>query len=182
VFELTPLSRATLLEGGPASLDAWILHNRLHWRAIADLEHVLMHDGDRDLHHYLDDDDEWAIYQRAMLQTARPAAEPVAELIPEPTGKNLLPDLGGAHGLYGAAICRRFAPMRSRVIDLPNAITQARALGEQVGIAKIVEYQDGDIRMTDLGHGTCDVVFMGNIVHHFFHEELPGIVRKFSGL
>ena len=178
VFELTPLSRATLLEGGPALLDAWVLHNQVHWRAIADLEHVLKSEGERDIHHHLEGEEEWAVYQAAMLQTARPAAEPVAGLIPEPAGRALLLDLGGAHGLYGAAICRRFDPMHSRVVDLPDAIAHARTLGEQIGITDVVEYEEGDIRTTDLGDEICDVVFMGNIVHHFSDDELPRILDK----
>jgi SAM-dependent methyltransferase len=172
------LSRATLLEGGSAVLDAWVLHNHVHWRAISNLERVLTSDGDRDLHHHLDSAEEWALYQRAMLQTAHPAAVPVAGLIPEPTGRGLLLDLGGAHGLYGAAICRRFPPMRSRVIDLPDAIAHARALGEQAGIADVVEYEQGDLRTSDLGDEISDVVFMGNIVHHFSDEALQAMLRN----
>ncbi len=177
-FELTPLSRATLLKDGPAALDAWVLHNHVHWRAISNIEHVLTSDGDRDLHHHLDSAEEWAVYQRAMLQTARPAAESVAGLIPEPAGRDFLLDLGGAHGLYGAAICRRFPPMRSRVIDFPDAIAHARAFGEEAGITDVVEYAQGDIRTIDLHEEICDVVFMGNIVHHFSDEALQAILRN----
>lgn len=80
--------------------------------------------------------------------------------------------------LYGAAICRRFPPMRSRVIDLPEAIAHARALGEQEGITDVVEYEQGDIRTIDLGDEICDVVFMGNIIHHFSDEALPTMLRN----
>ena len=177
-FGLNALSRATLLDDAPAPLDAWVVHNRVHWRVISSLESVLAADGARDLHHHLQDAGEWAAYQRAMLQTARPVAEPVSRLMPEPARRELLLDLGGAHGLYGAAICRRFAPMRCRVLDLPPALAHARALGQQEGILDLVEYRAGDILQTDLGTGTCDVVFMGNVVHHIAEGDLAGVLRR----
>lgn len=178
VVELTPLSRATLLECGPVALDAWVLFNGIHWRALSTLEQVLRVKGDRDLHHHLENEDEWKVYQRAMLQTARPVAKPVAELIPEPAGRTLLLDLGGSHGLYGAAICRRFAPMKSRVIDLPEAVIHGRRLGEKEGITDIVEYEQGDIQRVDFGNKICDVVFMGNIAHHFTDDGLVKLLCK----
>jgi SAM-dependent methyltransferase len=177
-FELTRLCRETLLEGSPAQLDAWVLHNRFHWRAISSLEDVLASDGVRDLHHYLESADDWANYQRAMLQTARPTAGPVADVLPAPARFGLLVDLGGSHGLYGAAICRRFAPMRSRVIDLPEAIGYARKLGEEEGIDDIVEYTEGDFFTADLGKGVCDAVFMGNVVHHLDARALPDLLLR----
>jgi SAM-dependent methyltransferase len=166
-FALTDVSRNTLVHGSAAPLDAWVAHNRVHWRALGMLEETLTQDGPRDLHHHLESPDEWATYQRAMLQTALPVAAAVAALMPVPRRQERLLDLGGSHGLYGAEICRRLPPMRSRVIDLPEAVSLARALGDEVGIGELVEYVAGDVLTTDLGEASCDVVFMGNLVHHF---------------
>ncbi len=177
-YELTPISRATLLEESPARLDAWVLHNKIHWRVLQSLEETLSKDGVRDLRHHLDSSEEWKIYQQAMMQTARPVAKAVAELLPVPGNREYLLDIGGSHGLYGAAICRRFPPMKSRVIDLPEAIEHARVLTEEEGIDNLVEFEAGDILEIDLGEKICDVVFMGNLVHHLDEEMLPAVLNK----
>lgn len=177
-FGLTNLSRNTLVDECPAGLHDWVLHNRIHWRVMSTLEDKLINGGKRDLHHYLKNAEEWDIYQRAMLQTARPIAGPIAKLLPEPVEHKLMLDLGGSHGLYGAAICRRFPPMRCRVIDLSEALIHARKLGEAEGIDDIVEYAEGDLMHTELGTDSCDVVFMGNIVHHFDSEKLDNLLAR----
>lgn len=177
-LELTPISRATLLADSPAGLDAWVLHNEIHWRIFETLEQELSSTGPRDIHHRLASEQEWSIYQRAMLQTARPAAAAVADLMPEPATKQLLLDLGGSHGLSGAAICRRFVPMRGRVLDLPEAVDHARTLGQQEGIADLIDYQAADILTADLGQQICDVIFLGNIVHHLDGRQLADLLGR----
>ncbi|MCP4675460.1 MAG: methyltransferase domain-containing protein [Deltaproteobacteria bacterium] len=177
-YTLSSLSRRTLLDGSQEQLDAWVLHNEIHWRVISELEESLALDGRRDLHRHLESDQEWAVYQRAMLQTARPVAEAVAQLVPVPSTNWLVLDLGGSHGLYGAAIARRFAPMRCRVIDLPEALPSARNLGEAESISDYVDYEEGDLLEMDLGEAVCDIVFMGNIVHHFTEEEAKELYSR----
>jgi len=178
VYQLTQLSRITLLEGAPAQLDAWVLHNTFHWQAIAELETTLAARGKREVRHRLESPEAWAIYQRAMLQTARPVAGAVADALPEPPGRDTMLDLGGSHGLYGAAICRRFPGLRCLVLDLPDAAEHARALGVAEGLTDVVEYEAGDILTADLGKAEHDVVFMGNIVHHFDQDKLPDILQR----
>jgi uncharacterized protein (AIM24 family) len=56
--------------------------------------------------------------------------------------------------------CRRFPGLRCLALDLPEAVEHARALGASEGMAD------------------CDVVFMGNIVHHFDEKKLPGILQR----
>jgi 2-polyprenyl-3-methyl-5-hydroxy-6-metoxy-1,4-benzoquinol methylase len=177
-FQLTPLSRAALVEGAPAQLDAWVLHNSFHWKAITEMETVLTSRGKRDVHHMLESQEAWAVYQQAMLQTARPAAGAVAEALPEPPERDTVLDLGGSHGLYGAAVCRRFPGLRCIVIDLPEAVEHARKLGAAEGLADVVTYEAGNILTTNLGRAEHDVVFMGNIVHHFDRDQFPGILRR----
>ncbi len=177
-YALSPLSRATLVKGGPAPLDAWVAHQRIHWRFFSTLEDILSSEGVRDLHHHLHSEQEWAIYQQAMLQTARPVAETLAGFVPPPPGRELLLDLGGSHGLYGWAICRRFKPMRSRVVELPEALDHAKKVGEEEGIGDLVTWEPGDILNHDLGEQICDVVFMGNIAHHFGDEDLVDLLSN----
>lgn len=102
-----------------------------------------------------------------MLETARPAAPLLASLIPVPAGAELLLDIGGAHGLYGAGLCRAHPPMRSIVLDLPEAVEHSVALARAEGIDDVVEHRTGDALTEDLGKGVYDVVLVANLVHHF---------------
>jgi len=177
-FRLSPLGRLALLPGSPARLDAWVAHNRIHERALAHLEESLLAVGDRDLHHHLESPEDWATYQRAMLQTARPAAAALASTMPEPPTRTLLIDLGGSHGLYGAAVCRRFPPMVSRVLEIPPAIETARAAAESEGIGDVVEHVEADVLEADLGSEVASVVFMGNLVHHVEDRPLADLLAR----
>src|SRR5262249_54586594 len=107
---------------------------------------------------------------------ARIDAPLLAKKIPVKRGATKLLDIAGSHGLLGATICRRHPPMRSTVIDLPQAIEQARKLAEAERITDIVEFRAGDLRNADLGTDN-DVVLLANILHHFLPEQ-NGLLLK----
>jgi hypothetical protein len=72
--------------------------------------------------------------------------------------------------------------MRSIVLDLPDAVEQSRILAHEEGLDDVVSHRTGDALMDDLGNGH-DVVFLGNILHHFMPEqieELLGRIRRAS--
>jgi hypothetical protein len=168
----------TLLPDSPTPLTAWVAHNRFHWDVIGELEEVVRSGRGLDSHRFLESSDRWAIYQEAMLETAHPAAPLLASSIPVPEGAELLLDLGGSHGLYGALICRAHPPLRSVVIDLPEAIVPARELARREGIDDIVEHRAGDALTDDLGEEAFDVVLVANLIHHFTGEQNRGLFER----
>jgi hypothetical protein len=122
----------------------------------------------------------WAAYQGAMLETARRIAPLVAPLVPVKSGALKLLDIAGSHGLYGALICRAHPPMRSEVLDLPPAVEQSRRLAHAEGLADVVSHRAGNALTDDLG-AEHDVVFLGNILHHFTpaqSRDLLGRIRR----
>ena len=68
--------------------------------------------------------------------------------------------------------------MRSQVLDLPQAIVHARRLGEAEGITDVVDYVEGNIQDVDLGGQSCDILFLGNIVHHLTDRELESLLLR----
>src|SRR4029453_1469852 len=96
------------------------------WRFFERLDDLVRTGRGLDIHHTLDDANSWSYYQRAMFEAARYDAGALARLVPVPAGAQQLLDLGGSHGLLGAAICRAHPPMRSTVIDLPQAVVTRR--------------------------------------------------------
>ena len=178
IYSLTELSREFLLSDGLRSLSAWVRFNRIHWEIINSLEEVLQTGAGGDIYQYLRDEGDWTIMHRAMLETARPIAGVVAEMMPVSQNSNMLLDIGGSHGLYGAMIARRHPPMRSVVLELPESVESARAVAKEEGIDDVVTHTIGDVAAADLGSDAFDVVFMGNIVHHFSSDENRRLLER----
>jgi 2-polyprenyl-3-methyl-5-hydroxy-6-metoxy-1,4-benzoquinol methylase len=115
--------------------------------------------------------------QRAMAETAKPAAAWVAEHTPVRPGASLMLDVGGSHGIYSAAICKRNPPLRSQVLELPAAISLAAKVSKEYGTDEWIGYIEGDITATPL-QGPYDLVFMGNIIHHQSENSLRAVLSK----
>lgn len=155
-YDLTDLSRMTLLPDSPAGLASWVKFNKVHWDVISMMEHSLRTGRGVDSSRFLKTKEDWAVQQMAMLETARPVAPWVAGQVPIRTGATRLLDIGGSHGLYGALICRLNPPMKSAVLDVPGAVENARELAQRIGIDDIVEYEEGDALEDDLGIESID--------------------------
>ncbi|MCP4581305.1 MAG: hypothetical protein GY839_06780 [candidate division Zixibacteria bacterium] len=173
VYSLTERSKSTLLQSSPIRLTGWMEYNYIHWRVIDKLEDVIKSGKGIDPNFMLRSPAEWAVCQQAMLETARPAARDIAALVPVKEGALKMLDIGGSHGLYGAMICRLHPPLHSEVLELPEAVEHARKLAVQEGIDDVVKHRSGDALTDDLGDGN-DLVFLGNIIHHF----QPDIIRQ----
>lgn len=109
----------------------------------------------------------WRLYQRSMRNVASISAGEVARRTPVPRGARAMLDVGGSHGLYSAAVCRRHAGLSSTILDLPEAIEASAPLLAAEGMGDRVQHRAGDALTADLGEGAWDVVFLSNIVHHF---------------
>ncbi len=176
-FGLSKLSRNTMLDGSPMELTGFLKFNYVQWRMVEQMENVLKTGHGVDFHKTMTDPQEWAWYQQGMLEVARFDAPIVAKGVPVKPGASRLLDIAGSHGFLGAAICRKHPPMRSTVIDLPNAIEHARALAKKIEISDIVEHRAGDIMNADLGKD-YDVALLANIAHHFLPEQNLGLLKR----
>jgi O-methyltransferase len=179
-FALSRLARDTMIAGGRMELFGYLEWNYTQWDLVAQLEAVVRTGRGVDFHETLTDHHAWGHYQRGMLEIARLDAPIVASRVPVRKGATRLLDLAGSHGLIGAAICRRHPPMRSTVIDLPQAVAHARPLATHEGIGDIVEHRTGDIMVDDLGAG-ADVVVLSNILHHFRPEGIASLLARVRG-
>jgi hypothetical protein len=182
-YALTPLSRKTLLHGSRSELCGYVELNYEQWHWIEGLEDALQSGGGVDLHDHLPAGSAtWSAYQRAMLELARPVANLLAKRVPVPKGARHLLDLGGGHGLLGAAICRAHPPLTSTVIDLGPALPEARRLAVAENIAELVTHREGDLASCELG-SEIDVALLSNILHHFAPGARQGLLaRTFEAL
>ena len=177
-YRLSDLALATLLPDSPMRLAAWAEFNRFHWQVIGELERAVKTGRGIDSREFLSGEGDWAVQQRAMLETARPAAPWVASQVPVREGAQLLLDVGGSHGLYGAAICSAHPPLRSEVIELDETLGAAAELAKLEGIDDVVTHRLGDALTEDFGREACDVVFLGNLVHHFSERQNRDLLER----
>ena len=176
-FALSAMAKRTMLRGSPQALTSYITFNEVQWRFLAQLESLLRTGDGIDFHETMADAGEWQSYQQAMLEVARFDAPILAARVPVPPGATSLLDLGGSHGLMGAAICRRHPPLRSTVLDLPQAVTFARTLAQAEGLSDVVTHVEGDLLTSDLGHDH-DVVLLSQVLHHFTPAAAASILAR----
>jgi hypothetical protein len=67
--------------------------------------------------------------------------------------------------------------MRSEVLDLPEAVEQSRRLARDEGLQDVVSHRTGNALADDLGDGH-DVVFLGNILHHFSPDQSGALLAR----
>ncbi|WP_438490161.1 methyltransferase [Streptomyces sp. S186] len=94
-----------------------------------------------------------------------------ATAVPPLADARMLLDLGGSHGGYSAALCRRWPRLRARIIDLPDAVRHAAPLLAREGIGDRVSHVAADVRRYDLGRDRPDVVLISQLCHHFDDAE-----------
>jgi hypothetical protein len=176
-FELGDLARSTLLDDSADRLTAWVAAIDMWWADFAKMGDVLRTGHGVDLHGTMRAPADWGTYQAAMLENARRMAPLVAAMVPVKTGAQRLLDIAGSHGLYGALIARAHPPMRSQVLDLPQAVEQAQKLGSAEGLDDVVTYRAGDALVDDLGADN-DVVFLGNILHHLSPQQIGELLAR----
>jgi O-methyltransferase domain len=176
-YSLPDNIKATLLPDSPMRLTSWMEHNYRHWHVIDHLEEVIKSGVGIDDHKNLDSPEKWRIYQEAMLDTARLAASAVASCIPVRDDAKKMLDIGGSHGLYGAMICRMHPPMKSDVLELPDAALHACKLAHDERIDDIVSHRSCNVLNDDLGSG-YDLAFFSNIIHHFSDDQNRDLLKR----
>jgi len=176
-YGLTEAAQRTLLADAPAAVVAFVGLHEIAWDWLGRTNDVIRSGRGVDMHRELGDPASWATYQTAMLEIARQLAPLVARSVPVKPGARRLLDIAGSHGLFGALICREHPPMRSVVLDLPEAVEQSRRLAHEEGLDDVVGHRSGDALADDLGDGH-DVAFLGNILHHFTPDQIEELLAR----
>lgn len=153
----------------PTCIGDFLRFNRVQWDWWTRLDEVVAGKiPPFDLHRLPPEDPIWPLYGRAMRALARIAAPEVARAVKVPRPAARLLDVGGAHGLYAAAICARHPGLRAVVVDLPGAV---RASLEPV------EFLEGDALSIELPQ--ADAIYCGQLVRHFAPEQVAALFARF---
>jgi SAM-dependent methyltransferase len=162
---------------GPSSVRDSVLMKDLEWRWIEGLDEFLHRGEPQDVHATMSPDD-WGLYQRGMRSNAGVLAPLLARRVPVPDGARDLLDIGGSHGYFSVAICRRHPNLRATVLDLPEAVAHAAPLLAAEGMGDRVVLRAGNALLDDFGTEAYDVVFMMSLVHHFDDATNRALVRR----
>jgi 2-polyprenyl-3-methyl-5-hydroxy-6-metoxy-1,4-benzoquinol methylase len=166
-----------MIRGAKTPFTGFAEWNYTHWEFVSRLEDLLRTGRGVDFHQTLQDPEAWGHYQQAMIEAARFFAPVVARHVPVRRGATRLLDVGGSHGLVGAAICRRHRGLRGTVLDLPQAVPHARAIARREGLDHLVEHRAGNVLTDDPGTG-WDVVLMSSVLHHFEPAQIAETLRR----
>lgn len=176
-YSLAPVARKWLLADAPQSLRDAVLQRYLDARLLEHAEEFLRTGRPTDFHAKMTPA-EWDVYQRGQRAHAVYSAPEVARRTPAPRDPRAMLDIGGAHGHYSVALCRRHPALRSTVLDLPAAVGQAAPLLAREGMGDRVAHRAGDALTDDLGSESYDLVFVGNLVHHFDESANRDLMRR----
>jgi SAM-dependent methyltransferase len=165
-YALTANARTWLLAGSPRSLVDAVLFSEDQWDFVAQIEDYVRAGMPLDIHERMTDE-QWDRYQRCMRALAGQLADEVAQVLPVPCGATDMVDVGGSHGHFSVALCRRHHGLRSVVLDLPEAVRAAAPLLAADNMGRRVVHLESDALTHDFGVDTYDVVLLSNLAHHF---------------
>ncbi|HLY30456.1 MAG TPA: class I SAM-dependent methyltransferase [Ktedonobacterales bacterium] len=165
-YALTPVTRRWLLATSPQSLRDAVLHQFLDAQFIEHYEEFVLTGRPLDVHAMMTPE-QWGVYQRGMRSGANLYAPEVARRTPVPKGARAMLDIGGAHGYFSVALCRRYPELHATILDLPEAVEQAAPLLAREGMGERVIHKVGDAVTEDLGVERYDLVFISSLMHHF---------------
>ncbi|UCC47376.1 MAG: methyltransferase domain-containing protein [Gemmatimonadota bacterium] len=127
-----------------------------------------------------DQPDASRMYQRFMMSLARLAIPEFARRIQLKQSCRTVLDVGGGHGLYSVALCRKYDSISVTIFDSPYA----RELAEQnIGAAQMegrIQFVAGDYFSDDFD-SKYDAVMLFNVVHEHTDSENRMLIRKISG-
>jgi SAM-dependent methyltransferase len=176
-YALGRSARSWVLEGGRNSFRDQTLLHYLEWRWWEHCEEYVRTGQPLRVHQTMTER-EWSVYQRGMRSGIEMPAQWVARHLPLPRTARQMLDIGGSHGYFSVAICRRHPRLRATILDLPEAIEHAAPLLAQEGMGDRVTHRAGNALTEDLGDGVYDLVFMAALVHHFDDDTNRRLMQR----
>jgi SAM-dependent methyltransferase len=175
-YELSAVSRRWLLSDARCSLRPAIIHRGLDLRVMRFEEYV--REGTiQDFHGTLKGED-WKIYHEGQASHASLIADEVVDRARLPRGATDFLDLGGGHGLFSLAFCRRYPRLRARVLDLETTTGSSPSSWMQGAACDRVEFRVADIRTAQLPALSFDAVLIANVLHHFDERTNRDLLQR----
>lgn len=114
--------------------------------------------------YYRDHPDRWPSFHAGQRAIATFTVDEAARKARLRDGPLRLLDVGGSHGLYTIALCRRYPQLSAVIYDWPEGVSAAHVEIARTGMQARITTQTGDFLADDLG-SDYDVALLGNIIH-----------------
>ena len=176
-FAPTRLVRKWLMRDSPRSIRDNMLLRFLEWQAIETTEEFVRTGKALDVHDLIHDE-QWDVYQRGMRSLARLSAPEVAVRTPCLGNPLMMLDVGGGHGAYSAAFCRRYPQLQATILDLPQAVDAATPLVAEEDLEERIFHKAGNALTEDLGRAAWDIILVSHLVHHFSDAQNRSLMRR----
>jgi SAM-dependent methyltransferase len=191
-YTLTARARRYLLPASPHYVGHYVEYNYDQWEWVSRLEEVIRSGQGLDVHRVLGSANaasvpgSWTRYMEGLADLARDAASEIAAKVPVPAradGKpRTLLDVGGGHGTFSVALCRRYPDLTAEILDLPNCVAAGEPIARRYAgpaVAPRVRYRSGDALVGPLGPDAgYDVVLIFQLLHHLPAEHIPDLLAR----
>lgn len=178
-YELTAMARKYMLATSSHSLTDHVSLMYLVWRWLEHYETYLRTGEPLDVHATLAEGD-WGLYQRGMKALAGLSLDEFIARTKVPERPRSMIDVGGSHGAYSAALCRRHPMLRAEIVDLPEAVAHVRSLIEDYALGERLVVTSADARTHDFGTARYDIALLSNVCHHFDDETNACLVGRLA--
>jgi 2-polyprenyl-3-methyl-5-hydroxy-6-metoxy-1,4-benzoquinol methylase len=149
------------------------------WNWMARLEDYVKTGQPQDIH-TTSSPEIWESYQQGMRDLSVNAAKELAGKIPVPKNATQMLDIGGSHGLYSIELCKKYSRLNSTILELPDAISAASAIGKKYDPTGRINYKAGNALNDDTGIELYDIVMINNVVHHFPEDQNKMLAKKIA--
>ncbi|MDV3243958.1 MAG: acetylserotonin O-methyltransferase [Nitrososphaerales archaeon] len=123
------------------------------------------------------DPQRWRLYMKFSMEIARWEAPLVVERVKLQTGARTMLDLGGGHGLFSIAFCKKYPGLSATILDRPGSLDFARETVVKEGAEKQVSFQEGDFIAGNIGQG-YDFVLAFGFLHQYLQTDILGLFGK----
>ena len=166
-----------LLPGSGRSVEAWVGGYTYDvWDAFSQLERVLKDGRPLGLYDRPADDPMWERHFTGLRDLARFTAEAVARTIGARSPRRLL-DIGGGHGAFSIAMCRRHPELQATIVELEPAARVGRRIVAEEKLDDRIRFETGDAFSLELGVG-YDVVTAHSILHNLDRDAGVELLRR----
>jgi len=176
-YQLSRRSRRWLDPASPLSVARYVAGVADYWPWWEGLEQSTRTGKSSGSHAAPPEDPYWRQYITGQHELARLSAAQVARKVPLRGRPRTILDIGGGHGWYSAALCRRYPELTATILDLPGSAAIGREIIAAAGLSDRITFRDGDATTSDLGRG-YDAVLCFNLLHHLAPAQIAALFRR----